>query len=80
MRASPTKKRPAQRKGNAAGRLTHPQRKARRKAIARFVQRGGSMAAAADKWGVSLATVKGACTECGVEWPAGKRGPKQKTL
>lgn len=64
----------------AVKRLTHDERKQRRREIAAFVKKGGAMSAAAEEFNVSLATIKGACAEFGVEWPAGKRGPKQRIV
>lgn len=46
--------------------LTHPERAQRRREIAGFVRRGGSIEAAALRWGVTAVMAKASCQEHGV--------------
>ena len=46
--------------------LTHPERRARRKQMAEFVEKDGSVSAAAKLFSVSSATIRNACLEYGV--------------
>lgn len=46
--------------------LTHPERTQRRRDIANFVRRGGTIEASALKWGVTVVMAKASCQEHGV--------------